>query len=1129
MRWPWQVDAPLRQSQTHADSAQDSIGRPIAWLTGGLMVVSACAVAIALFYLRGEALRAGEKLTQSLVQVIEEQTGRSFQTVDQRLQLAASRLLALQDEKRLDEHTARTMLREQLSSLPFVRAIWVLDAGGRIVFDSDLGNIGAKLTDREYFQIYQQHPSAGFHISTPVRSRSTGSWLISASRPLRAENGSFAGVIVAAVEPPYFDRLWRGVDLGAGGAIALFRRDGVLMLRSPMDDTVMGKAFPDLPLFSEQLPKSTQGVYQATSPIDGQIRMIAYRALGSYPELVIYVGTPYDEVLAPWKRFATLTWLIWLAAAATVTLLSALLYRYSQQRARTQLRFRQLAQAMPQIVFITDAGGHMTFVNHQWTHVTGLPAEASLQGGWFTRVHPDDLERTAEDFRLAIESGQSLHNEHRLLCGDGTYRWQLARVIPNRDDAGRIVSWYGTSTDIDDLKQTEAALHAQTALLRMAGQLSRVGGWALELPAMRFVWSDEALLILEQPPDSAPTLTSAIGLCTEQSQALAARVAQECVENGTPFDVEVEMVTGTGRHIWVRSLGQAVRDGHGTIIRMQGALQDVTERVKAEHEVQAHLQTLQRAAEAAQAITQHHTLDAVMQEVAEQARSIIGAHQAVISLRRGPEKGQVLTALSLSDKYANYRHLIEPPDGSGISAVIGETNRPMRLTQAELQAHPRWRGFGAYADRHPPMRGWLAVPLTGRDGSNVGLLQLSDKHEGDFTRQDEYVVTELAELALIAIDNVNLLAQVQAFNSGLEEKIAQRTSELSRQEALLRALAEQAPYPIWTIDPEGNATFVSQAWYQLFGGAPPDWHGTAWMGLVHPDDLPGMLDAWNGHRQTRTPHAGTRRLRTPDGSYRLMSYRVSPVLNDAGEEMFWVGIDVDITEIKATETALRLSNAELEAFSYSVSHDLRSPLTTVDGFSRLLLNELRGQESVKVQHYLARIQAGVDRMGHLIEGLLSLAHVTRQALQHEPVDLSAISTEILARLQSADRSRHVVFSVEPGLLVHGDSRLLQAVMENLLGNAWKFSARCSNAEISVGRLSPRGAFFVRDNGAGFDMAYVDKLFGTFQRLHDVAEYAGTGIGLATVARVISRHGGRIWAESAPGQGATFFFTLPVAA
>ncbi|MDI1273922.1 PAS domain-containing protein [Polaromonas sp.] len=1113
----------------HADSAQDSIGRPIAWVTGGLMVVSACAVAIALFYLRGEAVRAGEKLNQSLVQVIEEQTGRSFQTVDQRLQLAANRLLALQEEKRLDEHSARAMLREQLSGLPYVRAIWVVDAGGRIVFDSDLGNMGVKVADREYFQIYQQRPSAGFHISTPVRSRSTGTWLISASRPLRAANGVFAGVIVAAVEPPYFDRLWRGVDLGAGGAIALFRRDGVLMMRSPMDDATMGKTFPDLPLFSEHLPRSSQGVYQTTSAIDARVRIIAYRVIDAYPELVIYAGSPYDDVLAPWRRFATLAWLIWLAAAATVALMSMLLYRYSRQQARTRLRFRQLAQAMPQVVFITDAKGYMVFVNDQWTQVTAQPVDAAMGGGWFTRVHPDDLERTANDFRFAIDSGQPVHNEHRLLCGDGSYRWQLARVIPNRDPHGHIVSWYGTSTDIDDLKQAEGALHAQTALLRMAGQLSRLGGWALELPKMRLHWSDEALLILEQPLGSTPTLRSAIELCTEQSRPLATRVAQECVESGASFDVEVEMVTGTGRHIWVRSMGQAVRDSHGTIVRMQGALQDVTERVKAEHELQAHLQTLQRAAEAAQAITQHHTLDAVMQEVAEQARSIIGAHQALISLRRGPEKGQTITALSLSDKYADYRHLAALSDGSGISAAIDNTHGPLRMTQAEFQAHTRWRTFRAYADQHPPMRGWLAVPLTGRDGSKVGLLQLSDKLEGDFTRQDEYVATELAELALIAIDNVKLLAQVQEFNSGLEEKIAQRTSELSRQKALLGALAEQAPYPIWTIDPDGNATFVSQAWYELFGGAPPDWHGTAWMGLVHPDDLPGMLETWQNHRQTRMPHAGTRRLRTPDGSYRLMSYRVSPVFNETGEEMFWVGIDVDITEIKATETALRLSNAELEAFSYSVSHDLRSPLTTVDGFSRLLLKELRDQASPRVQHYLARIQAGVDRMGHLIEGLLSLAHVTRQEVQHEPVDLSAISSEILARLQSADLSRHVVYSVEPGLLVHGDSRLLQAVMENLLGNAWKFSARCSNAEISVGRLSPRGAFFVRDNGAGFDMAYADKLFGTFQRLHDVAEYAGTGIGLATVARVISRHGGRIWAESAPDQGATFFFTLPTSA
>lgn len=1123
MRWPWQVDASLPQIRD-SSTDQDSIGRPIAWLAGALIVVSACAVAVALYYLHGETLRTGEKLTQSLAQVIEEQTSRTFQTVDQRLQLAAARLQALRAGKQLDEDTARTALREQLEGLPFLRAIWVLDAEGRIVLDSDTGNIGLKLADREYFQIYQKQSSTGFHISTPVRSRTTNTWLISASRPLRGPDGTLTGVIVAAVEPPYFNRLWGEIDLGEGAAIALFRKDGILMMRSPMDDLTMGKAFPGIALFPA-LARASQGIYRIKSTFDDRERLIAYRTLGPYPELVVTVGSVYDGLLAPWTRFATLTWLIWLAAAIVVALLSLLLYRYSQQRERIELRFRQLAQAMPQVVFVTDGSGHMTFVNNQWTRVTGLPVRASLQGGWFKRVHPDDLERTTEDFRVAIETGQALHNEHRLLCGDGSYRWQLARVLPNRDDAGRIVSWYGTATDIDDLKQAESALHAQTELFSMAGQLSRMGGWALDLPGMRFSWSREASSVLELTKDSAPTLETAIEHCAPNSRALAEKVAQECIEHGTPFDVEVEMVTGTGRTIWVRSMGQAVRDSQGNIQRVQGALQDITSRVKAERAVQAHLHTLQRAAEAAQAITQHRTLDAVMQEVADQARRIIGAHQAIVSLTPGSDWSQSTTALSLSDKYADYRHLKEPPDGSGIYAVVRETNQPLRLTQAELVEHPRWRGFGGYADKHPAMNGWLAVPLTGRDGLNVGLLQLSDKFEGEFTQQDEYVATELAGLALIAIDNANLLAQIQELNSGLEEKIAQRTYALARQEALFRALAEQAPHPIWTIDTQGNATFISRAWYELFGGEPPDWHGAGWMDLVHAEDLIGMNDLWRAARESRTPYSGIRRLRAKDGSYRIMSHRVSPVLNEAGEVMFWVGIDVDITEVKAIEAALRQSNAELEAFSYSVSHDLRSPLTTLDGFSRLLEKELGGHASARVQHYLARIQAGAGKMGQLIEGLLMLAHVARQELQREQIDLSAVSTEILERLRSAERNRQVSFHVEPGLQVQGDSRLIHSMMENLLGNAWKFSSRRSRTEISVGRLSPHGAFFVRDNGAGFDMAYADKLFGTFQRLHDVAEYAGTGIGLATVARVIDRHGGTIRAESAPDKGATFFFTL----
>lgn len=241
------------------------------------------------------------------------------------------------------------------------------------------------------------------------------------------------------------------------------------------------------------------------------------------------------------------------------------------------------------------------------------------------------------------------------------------------------------------------------------------------------------------------------------------------------------------------------------------------------------------------------------------------------------------------------------------------------------------------------------------------------------------------------------------------------------------------------------------------------------------------------------------------------------------------GVLQDITQIKATEAALRMSNQELEAFSYSVSHDLRSPLNTINGFSHLLAKKMTGDLGDDVQHYLARIQAGTQQMGQLIEGLLSLAQVSRAVLKSESVDLSAMARGILDDLQVREPERHLALHVESGLQALGDERLIRVVLDNLLANAWKFSSRTEHAEITVGQtLDAEGepVFFVRDNGAGFDMAYVNKLFTPFQRLHGVTEFPGMGIGLATVSRVIARHGGRLWAEAAPGCGATFFFTLP---
>ncbi|HSH90054.1 MAG TPA: response regulator [Ramlibacter sp.] len=257
------------------------------------------------------------------------------------------------------------------------------------------------------------------------------------------------------------------------------------------------------------------------------------------------------------------------------------------------------------------------------------------------------------------------------------------------------------------------------------------------------------------------------------------------------------------------------------------------------------------------------------------------------------------------------------------------------------------------------------------------------------------------------------------------------------------------------------------------------------------------------------------------------STKLEELVQARTEEIVHLNAGLEESVRRRTEQ-LDSANKELEAFSYSLSHDLRTPLSAIDGFSDLLAAEIAaGHATDRGKHYLARIRAGVKYMSQLIDAMLLLAHVSRSSPQWVPVDLSAIAATTLAGYQER-ASRAVQWEVQPDMMALGDPQLLTQVLDNLLGNAWKFTSRQANARISFGcdtGADGRDVYFVRDNGAGFDMAYATKLFGTFQRLHSTAEFPGTGIGLATVQRIIQRHGGKVWAESIEGQGATFRFIL----
>ena len=801
-----------------------------------------------------------------------------------------------------------------------------------------------------------------------------------------------------------------------------------------------------------------------------------------------------------------------------------------QHDSRQHLRLLENAVSrLNDIVLITEAepveepGPRIVYVNDAFEKHTGYSRDEALgrsprflQG---PNTQPKELQRITQ----ALKAWQPVRSELINYTKTGEEFWVELEIVPIANALGWFTHWVSVQRDITQRKAAEKALTDSEQRYAALFDKAPIPMWVYDTAEHRFLTVNEAAVeTYGYSADEFQSMTI-FDICEQSRQIWQQNHKLELPAPGSCWQHRRKNGSFLTVNSAVKPIQYAGRDAWFVVAS------DITARLYAEQEVQKQIFTLQRATDAAYAIAWHQTIEGMLHEAAEQARGVIGTHQCVVSLTLAHGLSRGISELSVSGKYTEYKKPHDLPDGADIYATVCENNRAARMTQAELEAHPRWRDFQAYADNYPAMHGWLAVPLTGRDGQRIGLMQLSDKYEGEFTLQDEYVAIELAQLVSIAIENTRLLEEVRQLNAGLEQKVAERTLALARQEALFRALAEQAPQVIWTADNKGDTTYLNRAWFDLVGGTPEDWSGRKWLSAIHPQDIAKGRKNWLHAAATRSAFVGIRRLLGQDGSYHVMSYRALPVFDEHGEVSFWVGIDADITEIKSIESALRLSNQELEAFSYSVSHDLRAPLNTIDGFSRLLAKQIKDDAGSKAQHYLTRIQAGVAQMGKLIEDLLSLAQVSRMELRRELVDLSVLSRRILADWQGRAPDRHVEFHIQPDLVAQGDASLLRVLMENLLGNAWKFTSQRDPANITVGQqpdVAGSPVFFVRDDGAGFDMAYADKLFVAFQRLHLASEFPGNGVGLATVGRVIGRHGGQLWADASPGNGATFFFTLP---
>ncbi len=710
-------------------------------LAAGILVTcTGLLLALALAVLRSQAIADGERLTASLARIVEEQTTRTIQAVDQRLELAAEGIRRLEVTGMLNEASAREFLRSQLLPLPFLRAIWVLDAQGRIIYDSDVGNIGVNLADRPYFKTHRARPELQFLVGAPVRSRTTGTWLMSASRPLPLKAGAFNGIVVAAVEPPYFDRLWRSVDLGAGGAVVLVRRDGTLMMRSPFIEPMMGQALPrELPLLREPYASMTEGSYEATSAIDGQYRSWAFRQLAGQPDLVVLLGRSAGEVLAPWRRQAMLAAATWLAGTLAVLALVAVLRRAQARLRSSEEDLAITLHSIGDAVIATDSTGRVTRMNAVAERLTGWSlAEARLRplGEVFQTVDIGTRSQLIDPAEEVMQTGEIVvsQNHKTLLARDGSECPISTTAAPIRESAGHTVGVVLVFSDVTESYQVRQALASAADSLERTSAMARVGGWELDVHTMQPYWSPETFRIHDVAPPVTPPLDQAIAFYPPESLAQIQPALQAAIEHGTPWDLELPLVTAKGRHIWVRTQCSAVLEG-GKVVRLRGAFHDITERKQAEAAL--------RASE-----SQYRQLfDSNPQPMwvfDVQTLAFLAVNPAAIA-QYGYSRDEFL-AMTVAD-------IGTSEEAVRVRSYIGEPNLGPRRTGHWL--HRRKDGSLISVDvitdsldyRQQPARLMLATDVTEREQAEAAKTKLNEELEGYRSHLEELVSVRTAELA----------------------------------------------------------------------------------------------------------------------------------------------------------------------------------------------------------------------------------------------------------------------------------------------------------------------------------------------------------------------------------------------
>jgi PAS domain S-box-containing protein len=735
--------------------------------------------------------------------------------------------------------------------------------------------------------------------------------------------------------------------------------------------------------------------------------------------------------------------------------------------------FRTLTETITMAIYIYR-GNRYLYVNTAAERITGYSRDELLAMDFLALVYDEDRDRLIDYVQRRRRGEQApTRYEIRFVNKSGEVRW-IDVTVAQIEYTGE-PAYLVTAIDITERKQAEAALRESQQLL---SSITRNITEAIyrSTPDKGLVYVNESFVRMfgyESVEEMLETPSSALYVDAQRRDQLKDVITRE----GNFINQEILFRRRDGSHFWGLNSAIAIYDDEGQILYYDGAIWDITERKRAEAALRESEERFFRAFNASPMSMGINRLsdgayidanEAALRESGFSREELIGKTPEEVGIWIDPEDRQRMAALMQKEgriREFEIRHRRKSGEErvSLLSADIIETGGERCLLTT-------------------------AFDITERKRAEKELRESEERFSKAFQASPlSMTIAALSDGCIIAANESFL--QTNGFDR--EEVIGHTAEELG----------------LW-IDPGERETFMRRLAEQ----------GEA--------------------REAEV------RTRTRSGEERIVL--LSGVIVELGGEPCALFTGSDITERKRAEeeiqrlneelehrvaertAQLEAVNRELEAFSYSVSHDLRAPLRSINGFSLALMEDCAAQLDENAMDYLSRVRAASQRMGRLIDDLLNLSRITRSDMRRERVDLSALAHSVVTDLHTTDSGREAQFRIAPSLSAEADPRLVHIALENLLGNSWKFTEKKERAEIEFGcaRLDGETVYFVRDNGAGFDMAYADKLFGAFQRLHPMAEFKGTGIGLATVQRIIHRHGGRIWAEGEVGRGATFYFTLP---